>query len=279
MTPTPMTSLSTRTARIVAILAVVAGISGCAGASTDGDRANTTAARSTASGRALVAPDADTFEVDGGTATLACEGYGPMPVILLSGPEESVDRWDAVVDDLGQAVLACRFSPPTGPGAGPATPISQADALSETLDASQLPGPYLVVGESVGGLTVRRFGQRHRDQLGAAVLLDPTDPTALPSLHSELTAAGWDAEATEADADVPASWPDVSVTIFARGPGGAAPDGSPGTSPPETDGQEAYTTLTANARIEPVEGARDDVDLGATRRVTNEIIRLVDQAS
>ena len=89
-------------------------------------------------------------------------------------------------------------------------------------------------------------------------------------MRAELTATGWDAGATQADAEAPASWPEVPVTVFARDPGGESSG---------TDGPQAYTALTSDARLELVEGAGDDIDLGATRRVTNEIIRLVDEGT
>ena len=277
-----MTTFSTRAATIVAVLVIATSASGCTQASSDDDPPATTAAPETASDqpRSLVAPDTDTFDVDGGgTATLACEGAGPMPVVLVDGPDDTVDQWNTVIHDLGQSVLACRFVLPSHAGDPPATPTSQADALSQTLDASGLPGPYLLVAHSTGGLTVRRFGQRHRDQVGAAVFLDATDPGTLAAIHSELTATGWDAEATQADAEAPASWPDVPVTVFARDPGGEPTTIPAGTGPSGTDAQQAYATLTRDARVELVEAAGDEIDLGATRRVTNEIIRLVEQAT
>lgn len=275
-------SASTRaatTATVVAVVAVAIGVSACTGSSTDGSSTETTAVSTSARESVIVAPDAETFEVEDGTATLACQGAGLMPVILIAGIGDPIDRWDAVVDDLGQGVLACRFAPPTGPDIPLATPARNADALSQTLDASGLPGPYLLVAHYLGGLTARRFGDRHPDKLGAALFLDATTPTALLSVHNDLTAAGWDAAATQADSEAPASWPDVPLTVFAHDPAGEPLGLGPDVERLWSEGQRTYITLTDDAHFEQVDGAGHYIDLDRTRRVTNEIIELVDQAT
>lgn len=263
-----MTSSSTRVAMILAVLVVATGVVACSSTIEDGTGPDRSAAPTSTAPKRLASPDVDTFDVDGGTATLACQGSGPVPVILVAGPDDPVSRWDTLVDDIGQEVLVCRFAAPPEPT--PATPTSVADALSQTLDASGLPGPYVVVAHALGGFSVRRFGERHPDKLRGALFLDPSAPTALPD---SLTAAGWDPTATRAEVDAPAPWPDVPVSILTH-----APTGEPaGADPSGTDATRAfYTALVANARFEVVDGAERDVDLDRTRRATYEIDRLIE---
>lgn len=266
---------------LVSVLLLGAGVAACTDEATDANRQD--AAQNTApapvTARRLAAPATDTFDIADGTATLACQGSGPVPVVLVAGTDDPIDRWDALVDDLGQEVLACRFAPPSGPDLAPATPARRADALSEVLDASELPGPYVLVAHSLGGLTVRRFGDRHADQLGAALFLDATTPAAVLSLHAELSTNGWDPDATQADADAPVSWPDVPVTVFAHDPAGEPLGLGPDVEELWTEGQQAYVTLTDDARFEQVEGTGHHIDLDATRYVTKEIDRLIERTS
>jgi len=267
-----MTSPRTRAATILAVLVVSTGVVACSstedGAGPDRSAAPTSTAPTSTASKRLASPDVDTFDVEGGTATLACQGSGSVPVILVAGPDDPVSRWDTLVDDIGQEVLVCRFAAP--PETTPATPTSEADALSQTLDASGLPGPYVIVAHALGGFSVRRFGERHPDKLGGALFLDPSAPTALPD---EMTAAGWDPTATRADVDAPAPWPEVPVSILIH-----ALTGEPaGADSPGSDATRAfYSALVANARVEVVDGSEGDVDLDATRQVTNEIDRIIE---
>ncbi|WP_436757827.1 alpha/beta fold hydrolase [Streptosporangium sp. V21-05] len=47
-----------------------------------------------------------------------------------------------------------------------------ADELHEVLEASGEPGPYLIVGHSMGGEIARFYAARHRDQVAGMVLVD-----------------------------------------------------------------------------------------------------------
>lgn len=49
------------------------------------------------------------------------------------------------------------------------------------LAAAPVPGPYLLVGHSLGGLIVRLYGQTHPDQIDGIVLVDGFSPT-VPSV-------------------------------------------------------------------------------------------------
>ena len=55
----------------------------------------------------------------------------------------------------------------------PRTAAEVVDELRELLDVAAVPGPYLLVGHSLGGLYARRFAQRHPDATAGLLLLDP----------------------------------------------------------------------------------------------------------
>ena len=178
-----------RTVRSVIAMAALIALAtlAAAGCSSDADRTaavastmptETTAQHLAAATRRLVAPDRSNFHTEIGTVGLPCQGTGNVPVVLVAGTDDPITRWDRLVEDAGQEVLFCRFDPSSATR-WRATPKARADALSSALEQSGLPAPYVLVGHSLGGLTVRRFGVDHPDQLGGALLLDPTTPVAL----------------------------------------------------------------------------------------------------
>lgn len=219
-----------------------------------------------------------TFDTDHGPVTLVCAGEGPVPVILIAGTDDPISRWDGLVGALGPTTATCRYVPP-GDESAPATPAIRADALAEALDASEIPGPYLLVGHSLGGLTVRRFGDRHPDLLRAALLLDPTTPLALLSLDDVLLGDGWDPAATRSDMEAPAVWPAVPLSVLAHDPVGEPLGLGPDVEALWTEGQQTYVALTTDAHFEAVPDAGHHIDRDAPGRVVTEVARLVDEVT
>lgn len=64
---------------------------------------------------------------------------------------------------------------------------SVADDLHEALDRLSLPGPFLLVGHSLGGGFVRVFAARHPDEVAGLVLLDPVHEEQLQRQPAEVT--------------------------------------------------------------------------------------------
>lgn len=221
----------------------------------------------------VVAPKRSSFATSIGTVRLPCEGSGRIPVILVAGTDDPVERWNDLVERAGQGVLLCRFAPPI-PSQAPITPTALADALADTLDASGLPGPYVLVGHSLGGLTVRQFGAEHGDLLGGALLLDATTPVALQSLHTFLE-PDWDVPATQADADAAVTWPDVPLIVFSHDPSSGALGLGPTVEMLWIAGQEAYAELSRLGTFEQVEGSGHYIDHDAPNAVIQAIDRLV----
>ncbi|MFJ2768468.1 alpha/beta fold hydrolase [Streptomyces sp. NPDC087300] len=55
----------------------------------------------------------------------------------------------------------------------PRTAAEVTDELRALLRAAEVPGPYVLVGHSLGGLYVRHYAQRFPDEVAALLLLDP----------------------------------------------------------------------------------------------------------
>jgi pimeloyl-ACP methyl ester carboxylesterase len=53
------------------------------------------------------------------------------------------------------------------------------EELRELLDIAEAPGPYVLVAHSYGGLLVRQFARKYRDQTAALVLVDTIEEAAI----------------------------------------------------------------------------------------------------
>ncbi len=105
------------------------------------------------------------------------EVVGPT-VILEAGAGDYSTAWSAVQEILSSAVRTCAYDrggwgwSETGPR--PRTMTQEAFELNALLEAANLPGPYVLVGHSYGGLLVRRYTERYGDDIVAVVLVDAT---------------------------------------------------------------------------------------------------------
>jgi pimeloyl-ACP methyl ester carboxylesterase len=147
------------------------------------------------------------------------EAAGPVVVVLAGAGLVGLDYLN-----LGAHVLYDRGG--TGWSDPVALPRSAAEVATELrglLTAAGVPGPYLLVGHSLGGVYARRFAQLFPADTGAMLLIDPghedlfahlppeaaglneqlkPDPAVLPDLTAEQVAA-----AREAYGRLLATWP------------------------------------------------------------------------
>lgn len=111
---------------------------------------------------------------------LACDGSGPVTVVLIAGFGDGGDRWDTVAPTLAQNTRVCtydRFG--TGSSDLPTstqTFATEADDLHTLLHSAGEVGPYLVVGHSFGGAEAVAFTHRFGDEVQGLLLLDASPP-------------------------------------------------------------------------------------------------------
>jgi pimeloyl-ACP methyl ester carboxylesterase len=136
---------------------------------------------------------------------LECRGHGGPTIILESGYHDSSDPWsqtDAVAPAVGPAVLpalaaghrVCAYDrpgsvrhsdPPTvtdrsTPVAMPRTAQDVVGDLHALLAAAHVPGPYALVGHSLGGLFARLYAQTYPNQVRALLFVD-SFPVEIPA--------------------------------------------------------------------------------------------------
>lgn len=128
---------------------------------------------------------------------LQCAGTGEPTVVLESGIHDSSDTW-AISDTKAAPVFAevakythvCRYDRPgtvrysnppaltarSTPVAMPRTLTSMAADLHSLLASARIPGPYLLVGHSYGGMIVRAFAQTYPSATAGLVFVDAFGP-------------------------------------------------------------------------------------------------------
>lgn len=146
------------------------------------------------------------------TLYLECAGTGSPTVVLESGIHDSSDPWTiaetqspasgpAVFPAVAELTHVCMYDRPgtirytdpsalttrSTPVAMPRTLPSMVSDLHALLSSAGIPGPYVLVGHSYGGMIVRLFAQTHPEEVAGLVLVDAFGPTI-----AQLFGSQWD---------------------------------------------------------------------------------------
>jgi len=154
--------------------------------------------------------------VDIGTHRLEMhrEGTGRPAVIIDSGLSDSLDKLKPLQARLARKTLVVTYNRAgyggSGPGPFPRDAGREAEELKALLEKAPIPGPYILVGHSLGALNMMLFASRHPEAVAGMVLLDPPPLSfllgqAYPELRAmaEKMTAEWQtlSEAPAASAD------------------------------------------------------------------------------
>lgn len=134
-------------------------------------------------------------EIGGGKGLyLDCRGAGSPTVLLEAGLRVRGDSWNFADDEaaiptyqaIGARTRVCEYDRPgtsLGPDLSRSTPVRQPrDARSVVADlrrllrAGRVPGPYVVVAHSTGGLFAQLFTASYPDDVVGLVLVDTVPP-------------------------------------------------------------------------------------------------------
>lgn len=105
------------------------------------------------------------------------QGTGGPVVVIETGLSALSAEWWTIQDELAQTCTVITYDR-AGYGWSDASPHPRtsgqiAAELRGLLDALGVPGPYVLVGHSQGGLYVQHFARAYPDQVAGVVLLDP----------------------------------------------------------------------------------------------------------
>ncbi|HJU44688.1 MAG TPA: alpha/beta hydrolase [Vicinamibacterales bacterium] len=120
-----------------------------------------------------------TFEVNGLSLHIRCGGQravGAPLVVLEAGANNSADTWRDVHGPISQFARACAWDRPgRGSSASPAKVLAPTDyvpLLAGLLKAANEPGPYVLVGHSIGGIIGGLFANAYASDVAGMVLVD-----------------------------------------------------------------------------------------------------------
>lgn len=117
---------------------------------------------------------------DGRKLHFHCSGLGGPLVILDSGWGASSFAWRNVQPQVATLTRVCAMDRAgmgfSSPGPLPRDTASIVDDLHAALQTPDFPGPYILVGHSLGGMNMRLYASRYPDQVVGMVLVDPANP-------------------------------------------------------------------------------------------------------
>jgi len=127
------------------------------------------------------------IDVGGRTLHISCTGSGTPTVVLEPGlgePGAMMAGW--IQPGVAETTRVCVYDR-AGKGwseqaEGPRDGLAIAADLHALLSAAGVPGPYVLVGHSSGGVYVQVYAARYPDEVAGMVLLDSQPPDAFASL-------------------------------------------------------------------------------------------------
>jgi len=117
--------------------------------------------------------------VDVGTHSLhaVVMGEGTPPVVIEAGIGALSDEYSELAGRLAAHTTVVTYDRagygPSEPGPLPRDSRREAEELRTLLDGLSVPGPYVLVGHSLGGLNAQVYAALHPEDLVGMVLLDP----------------------------------------------------------------------------------------------------------
>ncbi|MBN9691516.1 MAG: alpha/beta hydrolase [Verrucomicrobia bacterium] len=127
---------------------------------------------------------AQKIEVQGRPMQFQTQGTGRPTLVIETGlgePGVNSGSWKAVLDSLSRSNRIFQYDRAglggsAAPAKTPRTIRDQAEDLHQLLVQTKEPGPFVLVGHSMGGLVVRGYAAEHPEQVAGIVLVDSSHP-------------------------------------------------------------------------------------------------------
>ena len=125
-------------------------------------------------------PPGQMVDVGGHRLHINCTGTGGPTVVIEAGLGDWSTGWDVVQEGVAKSTRVCTYDR-AGWGWSEAGPLPRdavqfAKELHTLLQNANIPGPYVVVGHSLGGLAVRVFAHEYASEVAGVVLIDSMSP-------------------------------------------------------------------------------------------------------
>jgi pimeloyl-ACP methyl ester carboxylesterase len=144
-------------------------------------------------------PETGRADIGGYSLAYGCEGSGSPTVLLEAGYTASgIDTFgEVILPALAKTTRVCTYdragdgsSDPRPESVKPLTGATQARELHALLAAIHVPGPYVIVGHSYGGMVVREFAAVYPTEVAGMVLIDASSEPEIP-VYDRLHAGAW----------------------------------------------------------------------------------------
>jgi pimeloyl-ACP methyl ester carboxylesterase len=114
---------------------------------------------------------------DGRRFNMVCMGKGVPVAILAAGGDDWSPAWDEAQPQFAKITRTCAFDRAgygfSDPGPMPRDATANVSDLHQALKVAGLPGPFVLVGHSLGGLEMRLFAYEHPELVSGLLLIDP----------------------------------------------------------------------------------------------------------
>jgi len=138
-------------------------------------------------------PPGRLVNVGGHRLHLSCVGEGSPTVVFESGLANMSADWSKVQPQVGATTRACAYDRAgigwSDNGEQPRDSRQIAQELHTLLANAGISGPFVLVGQSFGGLYVRMFADLYPDEAAGMVLVDASHPDMWSRTPPALTAA------------------------------------------------------------------------------------------
>jgi pimeloyl-ACP methyl ester carboxylesterase len=123
----------------------------------------------------------EVIDVDGHGMHLSCTGTGSPTVVLQPGAGDMASTMAWIAPAVAQDTRVCVYDRPgrgwSEESGAPQDGTRVAADLHSLLHAANVPGPYVLVGHSFGGLYVMAYAAHYPADVAGMVLVDSTAPT------------------------------------------------------------------------------------------------------
>jgi len=133
-------------------------------------------------------PPGELVDVGGYRLHINCTGSGSPTVVIEAGLGDWSTSWGFVQPEVAKTTRVCTYDR-AGMGWSEAGPLPRdaaqfAKELHTLLQNANIPGPYVMVGHSLGGLGVRVFVHDYASEVAGVVLVESMNPKQLPQARA-----------------------------------------------------------------------------------------------
>jgi len=116
-----------------------------------------------------------------------CTGVGSPTVVFDSGLGDGTATWGLVQPAIGTRTRACSYDRAglgfSDPPSRPSTSANMVDDLHRLLETANVRPPYVLVGHSLGGMTIKLYAETYLSEVVGLVFVDPS--------HEDLGKGAW----------------------------------------------------------------------------------------